>query len=65
VLSPYDHAVIGGYFIYMAFIGWVCRTLIRNTSDYFRGSGRMLWWMAGWRAKATDADTGRWLATQG
>src|ERR1041384_1861967 len=47
MLSRYDYLVIGFYFVYMALIGWVCRRFIRNTSDYFRGGGKMLWWMAG------------------
>jgi len=47
LLSSYDYAVIVFYFAYMALIGWVCRKFIRNTSDYFRGGGKMLWWMAG------------------
>ncbi len=46
-LSPYDYCVIGFYFVFMALIGWVCRTFISNTSDYFRGGGKMLWWMTG------------------
>ncbi len=47
MLSKYDYLVIAFYFVYMALIGWVCRRFIRNTSDYFRGGGKMLWWMAG------------------
>ena len=47
MLSIYDHLVIGFYFVFMAVIGWVCRHFIGNTSDYFRGGGQMLWWMAG------------------
>lgn len=46
-LSPYDYLVIGFYFAFMAVIGLVCRRFIGNTSDYFRGGGKMLWWMAG------------------
>lgn len=46
-LSIYDYCVIGFYFAFMALIGWVCRKFISNTSDYFRGGGKMLWWMAG------------------
>ena len=46
-LSIYDHLVIGFYFVFMAVIGWLCRRFIGNTSDYFRGGGKMLWWMAG------------------
>src|SRR5262245_47682566 len=47
MLSIYDHLVIGFYFVFMAAVGWVCRRFISNTSDYFRGGGQMLWWMAG------------------
>lgn len=47
MLSKYDYLVIGFYFAFMAMIGCVCRKFIGNTSDYFRGGGKMLWWMAG------------------
>ena len=47
MLSTYDYLVIGFYFAFMAAVGWVCRKFITNTSDYFRGGGKMLWWMAG------------------
>jgi len=47
MLSTYDYLVVGFYFAFMAMIGWVCRKFIRNTSDYFRGGGKMLWWMTG------------------
>src|SRR4030095_9077099 len=47
MLSVYDYIVIAFYFVFMTVIGWVCRKFIRNTSDYFRGGGQMLWWMAG------------------
>jgi len=47
MLSSYDYLVIGFYFLFMAGIGFACRRFIGNTSDYFRGGGKMLWWMAG------------------
>jgi Na+/proline symporter len=47
MLSPYDYLVIAFYFVFMAGIGYACRRFIGNTSDYFRGGGKMLWWMAG------------------
>lgn len=47
MLSPYDYLVIAFYFAFMVGIGWVCRRFITNTSDYFRGGGKMVWWMAG------------------
>lgn len=47
MLSSYDYLVIGFYFLFMAGIGLICRKFIGNTSDYFRGGGKMLWWMTG------------------
>jgi solute:Na+ symporter, SSS family len=47
MLSVYDYGVIGFYFLFMLVIGWVCRRFIANTSDYFRGGAKVLWWMVG------------------
>ncbi len=47
MLSNYDYLVIAFYFVYMTLIGWICRKFIGNTSDYFRGGGKMLWWLVG------------------
>lgn len=54
MLSPYDYLVLGFYFFFMMLIGWVTRNFIANTSDYFRGSGQMLWWMTGASAFMTQ-----------
>lgn len=44
----YDYLVIGLYFILILAIGVVFSRMASNsTSDYFRGGGRMLWWMVG------------------
>lgn len=44
----YEYLVIGGYFLLVIGIGFVFKKLARNsTSDYFRGGGKMLWWMVG------------------
>src|SRR3954469_22339740 len=47
MLSNYDLGVIAFYFVFMTLMSWVFKRFIRNTSDYFRGGGEMLWWMAG------------------
>lgn len=47
MLTIYDYLVIAFYFAFMTLIGWVFRRFISNTSDYFRGGGQMVWWMAG------------------
>ncbi|MBT8102742.1 MAG: transporter [Gammaproteobacteria bacterium] len=44
----YDYFVIAGYFLLVVGIGIVFKKLAKHsTSDYFRGGGRMLWWMVG------------------
>lgn len=44
----YDYLVIGLYFILILVIGVVfSRMANKSSSDYFRGGGRMLWWMVG------------------
>ena len=44
----YDYLVIGLYFLLILGIGVVfSRMASKSTSDYFRGGGRMLWWMVG------------------
>ncbi len=44
----YDYLVIAGYFLLIVGIGFAFKQMARNsTSDYFRGGGRMLWWMVG------------------
>ena len=44
----YEYLVIAGYFLLVLGIGFVFKTMAKqSTSDYFRGGGRMLWWMVG------------------
>ena len=44
----YDYLVITGYLGLVIGIGFAFRQMARqSTSDYFRGGGRMLWWMVG------------------
>ena len=44
----YDYIVIAIYFVLILSIGIVfSRMASKSTSDYFRGGGRMLWWMVG------------------
>src|SRR3954468_19887430 len=47
MLSTYDYIVVAFYFIFMTLMSWVFRRFVKNTSDYFRGGGEMLWWIAG------------------
>jgi len=44
----YEYLVIIGYFLLVLGIGFAFTKMADNsTSDYFRGGGRMLWWMVG------------------
>ena len=54
VISFYDHAVIVFYFGFMLAMGWVAARFVKNTSDYFRGGGQMLWWLVGSSAFITQ-----------
>jgi Na+/proline symporter len=53
-MTPYDHAVIAFYFLFMLAMGWVAARVIKNSSDYFRGGGQMLWWLVGSSAFMTQ-----------
>jgi len=44
----YEYTVIAGYFCLIIAIGFTFKSMAgKSTSDYFRGGGRMLWWMVG------------------
>ncbi len=47
MLEHWDYLVIGLYLLFTMSIGWVCRKVAHNASDFFRGGGNMLWWMTG------------------
>ncbi len=42
-----DILVVLVYFGFLAVLGWAFRSAAGSTSEYFRGGGRMLWWMVG------------------
>jgi SSS family solute:Na+ symporter len=46
-MSHYDYAVIAIYLCFIACLGPVFSKFSKNSSDFFRGGGNMLWWMAG------------------
>ncbi|WPC75347.1 sodium:solute symporter family transporter [Vibrio porteresiae] len=51
----YDYLVIIGYFILMVAISLLFKKMAsKSTSDYFRGGGKMLWWMVGATAFMTQ-----------
>ena len=46
-MSPYDYAVIAIYLVFIALIGEIFRKFSKDSSDFFRGGGNVLWWMVG------------------
>ncbi len=51
----YDYLVIAGYFALMVMISLLFKKMASaSTSDYFRGGGKMLWWMVGATAFMTQ-----------
>ncbi|USD67451.1 sodium:solute symporter family protein [Vibrio sp. SCSIO 43136] len=51
----YEYLVIFGYFMLIVGVSVVFKKLAnRSTSDYFRGGGKMLWWMVGSTAFMTQ-----------
>ncbi len=42
-----DIYIVLGYFVFLMIVGWMFRSATSSTSDYFRGGGKMLWWMVG------------------
>lgn len=49
-----DIVVVLAYFVFLIAIGWLFRSFSTSTSDYFRGGGKMLWWMVGATAFMTQ-----------
>lgn len=44
----YEYLVIAGYFALILGVGFTFKRMAsKSTSEYFRGGGRMLWWMVG------------------
>ena len=54
MLSVYDYAVIGVYFAFLITIAVVFHRGNRTTNDFFRGSGKVLWWIVGATAFMTQ-----------
>jgi Na+/proline symporter len=46
-MSIFDYIVIGVYFVFMMSLGPVYKSFSKDSSDFFRGSGGMLWWVVG------------------
>jgi len=58
-----DISILGAYFLLTFIVGYAFKDRIKNTSDYFRGGGQMLWWMVG--ATAYMNQFSAWVFTGG
>lgn len=47
MLAPFDYFVVVFYLAFLLGIGWFFRRTGHDSSEYFRGSGKMSWWMVG------------------
>lgn len=47
MLSTFDYLVVAFYLMFLLGIGWYFRRSGHDSSEYFRGSGKMSWWMVG------------------
>jgi solute:Na+ symporter, SSS family len=47
VITGYDYAVIGFYFLFLSSLGWFYRHSSHDSDEFFRGGGRMPWWLVG------------------
>lgn len=56
-LVYWDWIVIVFYFVFIVGIGFLFKHVNKNASDYFRGGGNMLWWMAGVSVAAATIST--------
>lgn len=45
MLSSFDYLVVAFYLLFLLGIGWFFRRTGHDSSEYFRGSGKMAWWM--------------------
>lgn len=47
MLTFFDYNVVVFYLLFLIGIGWFFRRAGKDSSEYFRGGGKMAWWMVG------------------
>ncbi len=53
-MSIFDYGVIICYLLFISSLGFVFRKFSKDSSDFFRGGGNMLWWLVGATAFMTQ-----------
>lgn len=61
MITGYDYAIIGFYFIFLSSLGWFYRHSSLDSDEFFRGGGRMPWWLVG--AKSFMRSFSAWTFT--
>lgn len=56
-LTGWDYTVIACYLVFVLGTGFLFKRVSKNASDYFRGGGNMLWWVAGMSAMMSAIST--------
>jgi SSS family solute:Na+ symporter len=46
-MSGYDYGVVAVYLCFICSLGLIFRKFSKDSSDYFRGGGNILWWLVG------------------
>ncbi|OAM90511.1 hypothetical protein OH491_01895 [Termitidicoccus mucosus] len=47
MITIFDYIVIAAFFAFLLGSGWYFRRFSKDSSQYFRGGGRMAWWLVG------------------
>ena len=47
MIETIDLSIIVGYFVFVLAIGFLFRKQVTGIAEYFRGGGKILWWMTG------------------
>ncbi|MBU1101876.1 MAG: transporter [Bacteroidetes bacterium] len=53
-MSVYDYIVVACYLLFVSSLGFIFRKFSKDSSDFFRGGGTMLWWLVGATAFMTQ-----------
>lgn len=61
MLTSTDYFIVGFYLVFILALGIVFRRFSRDTNDFFRGAGSMLWWMSA--ASAMTSALSAWIFT--
>ena len=61
-LATIDYLALGGYFVFLIFLGFFFSKREKSTDDYFRGGKRVIWYAAGLSIVATKLSAVSYMA---